>query len=371
MNIGFDAKRIFFNRSGLGNYGRNTIRQLTNHYENEEYHLYTPSYSEDIVSYSDKNIHTITPSGFINKKFKSRWRSYGIKHNIIQDQIEIFHGLSNELPFGIEKTGVKSIVTIHDLIIHRYPELYKTLDVKIYKRKFDRALQEATKVIAISEQTKQDIIQFYGTEEDKIEVVYQGCDPSFYIRPSEDEMKECVTKYNLPSQFLLFVGTIEPRKNALSIVQAIHQHDIDIPLYIIGRSTPYADKIKSYIEKHNLKNIVLLHGVSNHDLKIFYHLAEIFIYPSVFEGFGIPILEALASGTPVISSKGSCFSEAGGENSIYVAPDNISQIAEAILSLLHDSTNRNKLVEYGLRHAAKFTDDKIAKNLMNVYREVL
>jgi glycosyltransferase involved in cell wall biosynthesis len=371
MNIGFDAKRIFFNRSGLGNYGRNTIRQLTDNYKDEVYRLYTPSYSDDIVSYTDKNIHTITPSGFLDKKLKSRWRSYGIKKNIIDDQLDIFHGLSNELPFGIEKTGIKSIVSIHDLIIHRYPELYKTWDVRIYKKKFERALSEANKVIAISEQTKQDIIQFYGTTEEKIKVVYQGCDPAFYSKPTIEDINKCKSKYNLPADFLLFVGTIEPRKNAFSIVKAIHEQSIDIPLYIIGRSTPYAEKIKSYIEKHNLKNIVLLHGVSNHDLRIFYHLAEIFIYPSVFEGFGIPILEALASGTPVISSKGSCFSEAGGENSIYVTPDNKEQIADAILSLLNDSEKRDNMVKHGLQHAAKFTDDKIAKNLMSVYREVL
>ncbi len=370
MNIGFDAKRIFLNNSGLGNYSRNTLNMLSRYYPDNNYHLFTPKYVERNESFIDKaEIHL--PSGFVNKRFPSLWRSRNIVKDIAAKKIDIYHGLSNELPKGIHRIQCRSVITIHDMIIHRFPEWYKNTDSRIYKLKFKAAFKESDTIIAISEQTKADIQEFYNIDSERIKVVYQGCNPIFRTAPKPETLASVKTKYKLPESFILFVGTIEKRKNVLQVVKAMHQHCIDVPLYIIGRNTPYVNEIRSYLTKHKLQNVHLLHNVNNTELHAFYYLSSLFVYPSIFEGFGIPILEAISSGTPVLTSKGSCFSEAGGTGSVYVDPKDTEEIGFALKEIIESKSKQTFMIEQGLKHADKFTDDKIAKNLITVYNNML
>jgi glycosyltransferase involved in cell wall biosynthesis len=152
---------------------------------------------------------------------------------------------------------------------------------------------------------------------------------------------------------------------------ARHEGNLDIPLLVIGRTTPYIKDIQNYIAEHSLENIFFLKDVPNGDLPGIYQMADIFIYPSRFEGFGIPILEAIFSRTPVITSKGSCFSEAGGEASIYVDPDDTDELIHAIQQVLDNSKLQTEMKEKGYDHALNFTDEIIADNLMKVYKKVL
>jgi glycosyltransferase involved in cell wall biosynthesis len=228
----------------------------------------------------------------------------------------------------------------------------------------------ADRVIAISEQTRSDIIQYFKTPEEKIDVVYQGCDPNFYEQWDEAEKQKLSQRYSLPASYLLYVGTIEPRKNLLQVIKARHRGKLDIPMIVIGRSTPYIKRIHEYITEHSLKNITFLQDVPNEDLPGIYQLADAFIYPSRFEGFGIPILEALFSRTPVITSSGSCFDEAGGKSSMYVDPDDTDEMIHAIRLVLENEKLRSEMQENGYEHARKFKEDIIADNLMEVYRKV-
>ncbi|KPL26445.1 MAG: hypothetical protein AMS23_01645, partial [Bacteroides sp. SM1_62] len=169
----------------------------------------------------------------------------------------------------------------------------------------------------------------------------------------------------------LYVGTIEPRKNLLQVIKARHRGKLDIPLIVIGRSTKYIKQIHEYIADNSLKNITFLQDVPNEDLPGIYQMADAFIYPSRFEGFGIPILEALFSRTPVITSTGGCFEEAGGKSSMYVDPDDTDELIHAVRSVLENEKLRTEMQEKGYNHARKFTDEIIAHNLMEVYRKVL
>ena len=178
-------------------------------------------------------------------------------------------------------------------------------------------------------------------------------------------------KYQLPDQYLLYVGTIEPRKNLLQLIRARHQGSLDIPLIVIGRSTPYIRQIKKYIAEHSLKHIFFLQDIPNDDLPGLYQMAHALIYPSRFEGFGIPILEALFSRTPVITSIGSCFQEAGGKSSIYVDPDDTDELIHAIRQVLDNEKLRTEMQEKGYHHAQQFRNEAIADNLMQVYRKVV
>ena len=167
------------------------------------------------------------------------------------------------------------------------------------------------------------------------------------------------------------MGTIEPRKNLLKIVQALHSGSLDIPLIIIGRSTPYIETVRQFIGDHSMKNIMFLSDVPNEDLPGLYQMAQIFVYPSRFEGFGIPILEALASRTPVITSAGGVFPEAGGSSSVYIDPDNAEALAGEIRNILEDSALQESMREQGFKHAMQFTEDIIAGNIMQVYNKAM
>ncbi len=370
MRIGFDAKRAFFNFSGLGNYSRNTIRNLGTRFPEHEYYLYIPKRKNRVLN-GEFEKHTLAyPQSWIGKKLSSFWRSYWLGRRLESDGIDLYHGLSNEIPFDMPRP-VRSVVTIHDLIFLRFPEWYKPIDRRIYIKKSRHSCREANRIIAISEQTRSDIQEFFGISPDKIDVVYQGCDPSFYSPVDDKEKARLYEKYSLPRVFLLYVGTIEPRKNLLSIVQAMHMDSLDIPLVVIGRPTAYLEKVRQFIREHSMKNIAFLQNVPNEDLPGLYQMAEIFIYPSRFEGFGIPILEALSSSTPVITSTGSCFPEAGGKHSAYIDPDNPEELAATIRKILDDKDLQETMRAKGFAHAMQFTEDIIAENIMQVYRKII
>ncbi len=371
MRIGFDAKRAFFNFSGLGNYSRNTIEYLGTRYPENDYYLYIPKRRYKIPN-GEFDRHTLVyPESAAGKCFSSLWRSYWLGGKLHRDGIDLYHGLSNEIPFDLPRPGVSSVVTIHDLIFLRYPEWYQPVDRLIYARKARHACRNADRIIAISKQTGSDIQEFMGTPAEKIDVVYQGCDPVFYSSVKEAARQELKSKYGLPSSYLLYVGTIEPRKNLLRILEALETGPVDVPLVVIGRETPYIHTVRRYIRERSMKHILFLSNVPNEDLPGLYQMAEIFIYPSRFEGFGIPILEALSSGIPVITSTGGCFAEAGGKHTVYIDPDRPEELAEAIQKILGDKTLQEQMRKAGVAHAKNFRDEIIAENIMQVYRKVL
>ncbi|MEO5911477.1 MAG: glycosyltransferase family 1 protein [Pelobium sp.] len=372
MRIGFEAKRAFKNFTGLGNYSRSVIQILATQHPENEYFIYTPTAPENSRTqflFELKNTFIRTaPIKFL----KSYWRSKGVLKNLKKDQIELFHGLSHEIPSGLKEAGIKSVVTIHDLIYLRFPYYFKRIDRKIYDMKFRSACKNADRIIAISEQTKKDIIHFYGTDEEKIEVVHQGCDPIFYEEVSEENLLKIKTQYHLPDEFLLCVGTIESRKNQLLILKALQQLPEKINLVLVGKSTAYEEILKNFILLHQLENrVTFLKNVPFKDLPGIYQSAKIFVYPSKFEGFGIPILEALNSGIPVIAAKGSCLEEAGGPNSLYINPDNAHELKELILKLAHDEKLQRQMKEKGKSFALNFREENVSKNLMKVYQKTM
>jgi glycosyltransferase involved in cell wall biosynthesis len=372
LRIGFDAKRAFLNNTGLGNYSRSVITSLASSFPENEYFLYTTkqihnSRTAGMLSYPDVTVRT--PNIPI---LKSLWRSRFVVNRLVKDKIDLYHGLSHEIPVAIQNTPIKTVVTIHDLIFLRYPQYYKPADRKIYEIKFRNACKNANKIIAISEQTKRDIIHYFGTDNAKIEVVYQSCDPSFAQKYTPEHLNAIRSKYHLPEKFLLNVGTIEDRKNLMLIVKALSEIPEEIKLVVIGKETPYAEKVKKYLSEHQLENRVLfLEDIPFSDLPAIYQLAKIFIYPSEFEGFGIPILEALNAGVPVIAATGSCLEEAGGSSSLYVAPTDHKALAIAVNNILQDSNLSNNMVVSGKLHAAQFKENAHAENLMRIYKNVL
>lgn len=373
MIVAFDAKRAFFNNTGLGNYSRNTLHQLFTFYPDNQYWLYVPSKRFKNKFKTPKNVRIATPNSWIGRLFPSYWRSLLINSQLMFEKPEIYHGLSNELPFGITSTKIKTVVTIHDLIFKRFPEWYKPMDVKIYDRKFSYAAQHADIVIAVSKQTANDIEHYYYVPQEKIKVLYQSCNPLFFNYLDKNGIDAVLSKHNLPGKYLLYVGTIEERKNLHRLIEAIHIANIEVPLVVIGRKTEYyTRKVLPLIEQYKLnQQIHCIESIENSALPAIYQAATLFIYPSLFEGFGIPILEAQASGTPVLTSKGSCFSEAGGPHSAYANPLDSNDIAQQIQQLLNDKERRISMIEKGRLYARQFNDKQCAENLMHVYEQLL
>jgi len=365
MKIGFDAKRAFLNNTGLGNYSRWLITSLASFYPDNSYHLYTTRSSERARIFNAfKNVHTtIAP----NKTFSAYWRSRGIIKDLKRDGIEVYHGLSHELPSGIHKTHIKSVVTVHDVIALRFPQYFSAINRYIYNSKLKYACRVADEIVAISERTKQDLTEMLGVDANKINVIYQSCDASFKTECDDAQKQSVKEKHQLPDQYILSVGTIEERKNLLLLINALPQVK-DIPLVVIGKQTDYADKVNAAIAQHNLiDRVIFLNKVDFVDLPAIYQLAQVFVYPSRYEGFGIPILEALCSGTPVIAATGSCLEEAGGPDSLYIDPDDAAGLAAKLMMVLGDENLRQKMITRGKEYSRNFDDDKLAAQMMAVY----
>ncbi len=370
IRIGFDAKRIYHNRTGLGNYSRDLVCLLSKIHPKNIYFLYNPKDKKIDRLGNNKHIIEVLPASFFWNKFSSIWRQGPVVKQLTADRIQVFHGLSGELPKGLPTAKIKSVVTIHDLIFMRYPKLYSYIDSKIHYKKFLHAVHKADRVIAISEQTKRDVVSFLRVDPSKIKVIYQGCHHLFKTEQSQSFINVVRDKFKLPNQFVLNVGTIETRKNLLSAVKAIK--NIDTVLVVVGGKTPYYQDVKEYIEAEKMQDKVLfLRDVALQELVAVYQMAHVFVYPSIFEGFGIPIIEALYSKTPVITSTGGCFSEAGGPHSIYINPLDVKELERKIIEVLTDLELRNTMMDRGYEFVQKFNDKVIAEEIMNVYKEML
>ena len=382
MNIGFDAKRAYHNTTGLGHYSRNLLHSLSVYYPEHDYFLFNPKPANRFQLKAD-NLLEILPQGFLNKLFSSAWRSSWVKKDLQKLKIDLYHGLSHEIPVGINKTAIKSVVTIHDLVHERHPEQYNAIDVKIYSKKFRYACAHADQIIAISEQTKKDIMVFYKTPGKKISVCYQNCNPAFGKEISDEAKREIKEQYGLPEQYFLYVGSIIERKNLLNICKAVFilRNELNIPLVVIGDGTKYKQQVKVYIKQNGLENRILFLSESSPakssqsfqsavDFPAIYQSAVAMIYPSFFEGFGIPVLEALWSKIPVITSNVSCLPEAGGDAAYFVDPVSAEEIAAAMKRIYSDKTLVAAMVEKGWRHAQKFAPEKCAASVMNVYKSL-
>ena len=373
MKIGFDAKRLFHNFTGLGNYSRTLVSNLADQFPDNEYHLFSPK----LKKHRETNLFLESQPPFFKhtsgKVPASFWRSFKMKDEIKKQGIDVFHGLSHELPNGIQQTNVKTVVTIHDLVFKIYPKFFPFVDRKIYDLKFRSACEKADAVVAISENTKQDIIRFYDIPEEKIKVIYQSCNSSFLVEKKMKERAAVLKKYDLPSEYLLYVGSIIERKNLLTIVKAMEQlpNDLDIPLVVVGSGKGYLKKIKKYIANRPIRRrIIFTKNIAFTDLPAIYQHAQLFIYPSVYEGFGIPIIEALNSAVPVISSPISSLPEAGGESSFYVDPKNVSAMSRGISKILGDSIYRVEMIENGLEYVRRFDAEKVTGEMMDLYQSL-
>jgi glycosyltransferase involved in cell wall biosynthesis len=375
MKIGFDAKRAFHNSTGLGNHARNLIQGLHQHFPMDEMFLFNPKANNSLFT-SPKNVVEVNPTGF-GKIFPSFWRSKGQINDIEYLKLDIYHGLSHELPIGIENLNVKKIVTIHDLIFEHFPNQYKRSDAIFYRKKIQYACKVADKIIAISEATKKDLINCYHVNENKIVVGSNVIHNRFFDKVDESQLAETTRVFKLPNKFFISVGSLIERKNVMAICEAFQRlDDTQTHLVIVGKGTQYAEKVKSFLRtKKLLHRTIFLEDVfpanliENH-LPMLYAAAVALIYPSQMEGFGMPVAEAMAVGCPVITSSQSSMLEVGDNAALLVNPNEVVAIENAMKLMLNDKDEREKYRQQGFKKSQQYTTMEASKFVNSQYKKL-
>ena len=380
MVIGFDAKRAAQNRTGLGNYSRYIVRTLKEYAPENEYLLFIPnpkktSQLSDLPHAEDYT--QVSPRTALGRLFPALWRTAAISCELRRHKVNLYHGLSNELPLGIRRAGCRSVVTLHDAIFLHQPEYYKPIDRFIYRLKFRYAGMKADRVITVSHFSKQELVRLLHIPAEKISVVYPGIYMDF-SKVTAEERATVHARYNLPQRFVLYVGTIEDRKNMMLVAEAFNllraegKLPNDMRMVLVGRHTPYTDTLQHYLADKGLsERFLFLHNVSFTDLPACYQLADVFVYPSRIEGFGSPMLEAAAAGVPAIGCTGSSLEEAGGQGAFYVEPDDAQAMADHLLTLWSDEALRKERSAMGLAHAERFSESRLFDDLMAVYNSLI
>lgn len=373
MIIGYDAKRAFRNNSGLGNYSRMVIGGVC-----REGHgmvkglLFTPTTKGRHTHYFDdiQEVEVRQPRG-LWAMAGGLWRSVWSGLCARREGVDIYHGLSHELPFFLGN-GVKKVVTMHDLIVRRYPEFFKPADRIIHRLKMRHACRVADMVIAISEQTKCDLMDMMHVPEEKIRVVYQSCDPIFWNPPSAT-LPPSHTAVQLPERYIIAVGTVEERKNQVAAVRALALLPEDVCLVVVGRPRGnYPQQVRRVAEELGVNHrVIFLQNAAFSDFPALYRGAVASVYMSVFEGFGIPVLESLCCDCPVVTSNVSSMPEAGGDAALYAAPDDYRTLAAHLSRLLSDPAFRNSQIEKGRTQRLKFAPEKVSQDMLALYRSLL
>ncbi|MBG08776.1 MAG: mannosyltransferase [Halobacteriovoraceae bacterium] len=380
MRIGFDAKRAFHNFRGLGNYSRNLIDGLDQSFDDLNLFLYSPvSRNKNFVNWGNSltQAKLVWPKSFLSQHCSSFWRSLFLSNVVKSDKLDIFHGLSHELPPSIGQNAKGCLVTIHDLIFMRFPHFFPKVDRLVYKAKYKSACDRADIILAICENTKKDIIEFLGVDEKKVRIAYQSCHPSFEKLIPKNDLKTFLKKLKIPKKYFLQIGSIEENKNLLLTIKSFSKIQKDFPdTYLVvvsgGGNKLYKEKVLKTISDNKLEEkVIFKNSLPSDSLPYLYQGALSLIFPSFYEGFGIPIIESMFSGTPVITSKDGCFKEAGGPHSLYVDPSSIEDLSKAMSLLLSDELLRSKISRDSLEFVKKFHFRNTSKILRSIYQELL
>jgi len=295
----------------------------------------------------------------------------GLGFDRLLPNAELYHATEHLL---MPLRRVPTVLTVHDLIFKLFPRYHKRLNYWFLNAVMPLFVRRADAVIAISQATRRDLITHYGTPPEKITVVYEAAAPCF--RPPTAEAVAAVrARYGLPERFLLTVGTIEPRKNLVRLLETLvrlRREEPKLHLVVVGsRGWLYEDFFRRRAEL-GLENVVHLPGyVPDADLPAVYGAATVVVMPSLYEGFGLPVLEAMACGVPVVSSRAASLPEIGGEAARYFDPTNVEEMTAVLAQVLGDADLRAEMRAAGLERAARFSWERTARETMAVYERVL
>ena len=271
----------------------------------------------------------------------------------------------------------KSVATVHDMSFVRFPQFTEPKNLDFLSKRIEKTLTNADEIITDSYYSREEIVNCYSVPNKKVHAVHLGVDERFYLKWEREELEKLKKRYNLPNRFILFLGTLEPRKNILGIIDSFlifrEKSGLkDINLVLSGSMGWLSENLNERISelKNKVEGVFHIGYVNENDIPGLYRASEAFIFPSFYEGFGLPPLEAMASSIPVISSRKGSLNEVLGNAPLYVDPENHEQIADAISEVLQNDEKRSELIENGLKQASSFTWKKTAKETLEVYELV-
>ncbi len=372
MRIGFDITAIPRAKSGVGFYVLNLLKALAKIDKENTFYIFSKKEDELLVDFEADNFHTIWHS-MSNRLLRLGWEQTLLPRHISKYKLNIFHSPHYTVPL---KCRVPVVTTFHDMTFFSHPEVHEKSKVIFFQRMIPIAAQRADAIIAVSESTKKDVVNFLNLPKDKVDVIYEGVDVNFYRPISKDQKVDLIReRYGLEKDFLLFVGTLEPRKNIEGVIKAFLQvtkkTKKQYNLVVGGTKGWHYKSIFELVQKMNLHREVIFTGyVPEEDLPYLFNAASVFVYPSFYEGFGIPPLEAMACGTPLVTSNISSLPEVVADAGLLVDPFSTDEIADAIIRVLTDQNLCSELARKGRKRAQLFSWEKAAKETLAVYRRV-
>lgn len=364
MNIGVDVRELVGNKAGIGWYVFHVLKNILPLDAKHNYTLYSDS-EIDFPEYANARVKIIRKTGL-------GWH-YAVAKEITKDKIDLYWAPTSPIIPAITK--VPTVMTIHDMTTFLFPKKHELKGRVINSIYLKKALRKTAKVLAISNSTKHDIQKLFAVPDNKIAITYPGFDASF--KPlAKDIITKAKISYKLSKDYILFVGTVEPRKNIGGLIESYNLLTNDIKskynLVIVGKKGWLYDEIFRKVQEFKLeKNIKFLDYVKFEDLPAIYNGAKIFVYPSLYEGFGLPPLEAMACGKAVIASNVSSLPEVVGDAAILINPNNYIKLADQIANLLNDDKKISDLEKKSLAQTKIFSWEKCAEQTLEAFSQVL
>ena len=372
VRIGIDATALPQQPVGAGNYIIQLIRALVKANFDHQLVIYTQQHSPDLINLpADAEVEWRIVSD-MTPGFRLVWEQTSFPGLIRRDKVNLLHSLHYTKPLRLQ---CASVVTFHDMTFFLYPQLHTRARRLFFPPMMKLSAKQADEIVTVSESTRRDVIRLLGVDPDKVSTTQLGVDASFRVIDDLQAKKVIVTKYDLPEEFILYLGTIEPRKN-LPLLMRAYRLLVDsgtrLKLILVGKYGWMYQEVFNLVSELNLEDMVRFTGyIPQDELPLVYNLASLFVYPTIYEGFGIPVLEAMACGVPVISSDIASLPEIVGEAGILVPAGDLGAYFSAMKLVTDDQDLRGKLIDQGKLRASEFSWERTAQLTQQVYQKVL
>ena len=368
VRIGIDVRKL--HDFGIGTYIRNLLKQLARLDQDTEYVLFSRPEDHEAVVGLGENFRPVSVRAGNYSMAEQVFLPWAIR----RENLSLFHAPHYVLPALVT---CRSVVTIHDCIHLMFPQYLPNRLAYAYARaSISMASRRATRVLTVSESSKRDILRFVDVPADKIDVIYNAYDERFAVEPREEDVVRVSERYQLRDEFVLYAGNVKPHKNLGRLIEAFHivrKRGLDhLKLVLIGDEISKYAALRRAVHQHQLHQYVRFLGYVNEEtLAVMYRLAGVFVFPSLYEGFGLPPLEAMASGTPVVSSNVSSLPEVAGDAALLVDPYDPTSIADGIYTVLTNADVRRDLRHKGMLRARQFSWEASVRRVHEIYQQVV